>query len=204
MQKSFAEGKTPEAISQVASKVSDTIKTMRKHAATGRAHVFYTQHGYLNGTTCDHHANYKRHWASRGAGADCSSMAIGDPDFDFIDQLEKPNSDSNLEPVLRKEVYDAFHGSQLHSLLQQRGVNTVAISGWESNICCDSTARAAFFYGYRVIFLSDGTDTSDGEAVHNATVTNLDWIAADAMTCCQFTDAVDATLNEGGSGHNHA
>jgi len=95
----------------------------------------------------------------------------------------------------------------------------VVIAGWETNICCDSTARAAFFYGYRcraclpqqylkwcvcavlyciwqirVIFLSDGTDTSDGEEVHNATVKNMDWIAADAMTCKEFEGTASRTL----------
>jgi ureidoacrylate peracid hydrolase len=124
-------------------------------------------------------------------------MAVSNPAFGFIEQLAKPDigkGGTDSEPVLRKEVYDAFHGSNLHNLLQERGVNTIAIAGWESNICCDSTARAAFFNGYRVVFLSDGTDTSDGEMVHNATVTNMGWIAADVMTCAQFTKVLDATL----------
>ena len=92
------------------------------------------------------------------------------------------------------QVYDAIHESSLHSRLQEWGVNTVVISGWDTNVCCDSTARAAFFRDYRVVFLSDGTGTPNGLAAHQATLTNMDSILADTMRCQQLRAALNSTL----------
>ena len=90
-------------------------------------------------------------------------MSMGSDGFKLISEIQPRLVDGEL--ILRKEVYDAFHESSLHNRLQEWGVDTVVISGWDTNICCDSTARAAFFRDYRVIFLSDGTATPNGYVV---------------------------------------
>jgi nicotinamidase-related amidase len=148
---------------EMISEVQETINTFRAFKDTGRAHIVYTQHGYVNGTTCDHHSEYKRYWHSRGEPSNCDSMSMGSDGFKLISEIQPRLVDGEL--ILRKEVYDAFHESSLHNRLQEWGVDTVVISGWDTNICCDSTARAAFFRDYRVIFLSDGTATPNGYVV---------------------------------------
>lgn len=73
-----------------------------------------------------------------------------------------------------KYRYGAFveGSSDLHGLLQARGIRTVIVTGTATNVCCESTARDAMMLNYEVIFVSDGTAAlSDFE--HNATLGNL-------------------------------
>lgn len=74
--------------------------------------------------------------------------------------------------VRDKTRYDAFHGTQLEAELLQRGIRTVAISGVLTNMCCETTARAAFVRDFDVIFLADANATTFHEA-HRASLRNL-------------------------------
>jgi ureidoacrylate peracid hydrolase len=56
-----------------------------------------------------------------------------------------------------KHKYDAFHRTDLDTLLRNIGADTVIITGVTSNCCCESTARSAFEHDYRVAFISDAT-----------------------------------------------
>lgn len=44
---------------------------------------------------------------------------------------------------------------ELPSLLAQRGIDTVLVTGTVANVCCESTARDASTQGYRVIMVAD-------------------------------------------------
>lgn len=63
--------------------------------------------------------------------------------------------------ILNKPRYGAFHGTDLEMILRSRGIDTVIVSGIATNICCETTAREAAQRDFRVIFLSDGTATTD-------------------------------------------
>ncbi len=92
---------------------------------------------------------------------------------------------------VRKSRFGAFvpGASDLHSILQARGIDTLIITGTATNVCCESTARDAMMMNYNVAFVSGGTAThSDVE--HNATLGNLIASFADIMT----TDEVIARL----------
>jgi ureidoacrylate peracid hydrolase len=92
---------------------------------------------------------------------------------------------------VRKSRFGAFvpGASDLHSVLQARGIDTLIITGTATNVCCESTARDAMMMNYNVAFVSDGTAThSDIE--HNATLGNLIANFADVMT----TDEIVARL----------
>lgn len=82
-----------------------------------------------------------------------------------------------LEPdandlVLRKAACSAFHQTTLHDFLQVSAVESVLITGVLSNLCCESTARAAFDHGYDVFFGLDST-AAYNEDQHLATLLNL-------------------------------
>ena len=90
-----------------------------------------------------------------------------------------------------KSRFGAFvpGASDLHAILQARGIDTLIITGTATNVCCESTARDAMMMNYKVAFIADGTAThSDVE--HNATLGNLIANFADVMT----TDEVIALL----------
>ncbi len=76
--------------------------------------------------------------------------------------------------VVRKSRFGAFvpGSSDLHARLQQRGIDTLIISGTLSHVCCDATARDAMMMNYRVFFISDANATTT-DAEHGATLTGL-------------------------------
>lgn len=61
--------------------------------------------------------------------------------------------------VIDKPVYSAFANRLLHDELRQRRVNTLVVTGAETNVCVLATVLAAVF-GYRVIVVKDGLCSS--------------------------------------------
>jgi len=78
------------------------------------------------------------------------------------------------EPVLNKQRYDAFIGTPLDTMLRALERRTVVLTGFGTNVCVESTARHAVFLDYRIVLVSDATDTADGPTAHRA---SLDTIA---------------------------
>ena len=56
-----------------------------------------------------------------------------------------------------KHKYDAFHDTDMSTVLKNMGKDTVIIVGVATEVCCESTARAAFFHDYKVVLLNDAT-----------------------------------------------
>ena len=67
--------------------------------------------------------------------------------------------------LIHKSLPGSFTGTNLEMWLRERGVETVVIAGYMTQMCCDTTARQAVHLGFGVEFLSDGTGTL---AVKNA------------------------------------
>lgn len=63
--------------------------------------------------------------------------------------------------LIEKRRYSAFQNTDLELILRNKGIDTVIIGGVATNICCESTAREAFFKDFKVVFLSDGNATFD-------------------------------------------
>ena len=76
------------------------------------------------------------------------------------------------EKVITKSRYSAFYNTSLETNLRCLRVEDLVITGVMTNLCCESTARDAFFRDYRVFFLLDATATID-EEFHLATLRNL-------------------------------
>jgi ureidoacrylate peracid hydrolase len=92
---------------------------------------------------------------------------------------------------VRKRRFGAFvqGSSDLHEILQSRGIDTLIITGTATNVCCESTARDAMMMNYKVAFISDGCATFN-DAEHNATLDIMAYAYADVMS----TDEVVALL----------
>ncbi len=82
----------------------------------------------------------------------------GTHSFDLFTDLKTPLAS---EYRIVKHKYDAFHRTDLDTLLRNLGIDTVLITGVTSNCCCESTARSAFEHDYRVAFTTDGTAAFD-------------------------------------------
>ena len=63
--------------------------------------------------------------------------------------------------IIEKTLPDSFTGTELESWLRKNSIDTVVISGYMTQMCCDTTARQAMHLGFNVEFLSDATGTLD-------------------------------------------
>jgi nicotinamidase-related amidase len=63
---------------------------------------------------------------------------------------------------LRKRTPNSFHQTELHQLLQDRGVSRVIICGLQTEFCVDTTVRQALPLGYGVTLAADAHSTADG------------------------------------------
>lgn len=61
--------------------------------------------------------------------------------------------------TFRKTVHNALTDSGLQQWLEQRQVKHVIISGLRSEQCCETTARVASDFGYRVTYVTEATLT---------------------------------------------
>ncbi|NJD58378.1 MAG: hypothetical protein C3F13_09145 [Anaerolineales bacterium] len=76
------------------------------------------------------------------------------------------------EKQVLKHRYSSFYNTDLETILRVMKVEDLVISGIMTNMCCESTARDAYFRDYRVFFLADGTG-SITEEMHLASLLNL-------------------------------
>lgn len=67
-----------------------------------------------------------------------------------------------------KKRYDCFLGTDLDFVLRSHGINTLLITGVNTNSCVLATTTAANVRDYSVIVVEDCVDSMDGEALHAA------------------------------------
>ena len=63
--------------------------------------------------------------------------------------------------VIEKAFPGSFTGTDLEEWLIKHEIDTLVISGYMTQMCCDTTARQVFHQGFYVEFLSDATGTLD-------------------------------------------
>ena len=88
-------------------------------------------------------------------GEGASAFVKGSDGWELHGAAKKIDADHCVE----KHLPSAFVGTDLQAWLEANGVDTVVISGYMTQFCCDTTARWAMHLGYNVEFLSDGTAT---------------------------------------------
>jgi nicotinamidase-related amidase len=84
-----------------------------------------------------------------------AEFSPGHPLFRLMDFLA-PRPD---EPVIVKTTRNCFTSTNLQPWLLARGVRRVAITGIQTEQCCETTARVAADLGFAVDFVMDGTLT---------------------------------------------
>ncbi|PON16648.1 cysteine hydrolase [Candidatus Entotheonella serta] len=90
-----------------------------------------------------------------------------------------------------KNRFSAFlpGASDIEEQLHRRGIDTVAITGTLTNVCCESSARDAMMRNFHVIMLPDGNATYN-DVLHNASLTTLSIAFADLMTSDEVIQAL--------------
>ncbi|RGB40746.1 Isochorismatase-like protein [Rhizophagus diaphanus] len=129
--------------------------------------VFWTQHG---------HRNLKFDGGAVGRWRSSTSIDV----LDFV--------------IKNKTRYDAFYRTELGSILTSLGIETLIISGAETNLCCEATARSGFDQDYNIVFLKDATVT-ENEEMHKATLLNLEYGVAKIATVTEVIEWLDKRVN---------
>ncbi|RIA90960.1 Isochorismatase-like protein [Glomus cerebriforme] len=164
-------------------KVQSIVKTCHEKNIP----VFWTQHGHRN-LEFDGGA-VGRWWGDR-------NIKWGSEEWKILRELQpfvsrSPTSLDILDFVIKNKTrYDAFHNTELSSLLISLGIKTLIISGIETNLCCESTARRGFDQDYNIVFLKDAT-TTENEEMHEATLLNLGYGVAKIATVVEVIEWLD-------------
>lgn len=95
--------------------------------------------------------------------------------------------------VVEKNKDSGFYETNLHELLQERGVDTVVVTGMQTQICVQTTAADAFFRGYNIWVPADCVVSAQEADKKRA----LEWLDG---YCATVTDSADVlrTIDEHG------
>jgi ureidoacrylate peracid hydrolase len=83
----------------------------------------------------------------------------------IVDDLTPDDGDIVIEG---KRGLDTFASTNLDFILRSKGITTIAIGGFLTNCCVESTMRSGYENGYKVITLSDCVAATSAEEHENA------------------------------------
>ena len=109
--------------------------------------VVFTRHVYRPGRADEGRNLHSAHPRL----AEISSLAAGSWDAEVVDELGCGPDDL----VVDKARFDAFLWTSLDPLLRGLGAEELVVCGVVTNICVESTVRAAYMRDYRVTLLGD-------------------------------------------------
>ena len=101
--------------------------------------------------------------------------------------------------LIEKNLPGSFTGTILETWLREKQIDTVVVSGYMTQMCCDTTARQAFHLGFGVEFLSDATGTlaiaNEGgsitaEELHRAILVTQGMLFSKVMSTAKWIDAL--------------
>jgi nicotinamidase-related amidase len=114
---------------------------------------------------------------------DSSAFVKGDWGAEIVDALAPQGGDVIVEG---KRGLDTFATTNLDFILRARGITTIALGGFLTNCCVESTMRTGYEKGYEVITLSDCVAATSTEEHENAI--RFDYpMFSDVMTAHAFT-----------------
>jgi nicotinamidase-related amidase len=96
---------------------------------------------------------------------DSTAFVKGSWGAEIVDDLAPQEGDIIVEG---KRGPDAFATTNLDFILRARGITTIAIGGFLTNCCVESTMRSGYEKGYQVVTLSDCVAATSPEEHDNA------------------------------------
>ncbi|MDB5621880.1 MAG: isochorismatase hydrolase [Devosia sp.] len=92
--------------------------------------------------------------------------------------------------VIDKAVYSPWWSGSLHQRLQAEGINTLVITGGETEVCVLSTVMGAIDLGYHVVLPKDAVCSSAAET-HVAMLSIYDSRFGIQLTACTTQEVLD-------------
>jgi nicotinamidase-related amidase len=87
-------------------------------------------------------------------------MASGSAEWRIVPELVP----TDAEPVVEKHYGDAFEDTTLETVLAERGIGRLVVTGAETDACIRSTIHGGFTRGYDVTLVSDAHTAGDKSA----------------------------------------
>ena len=134
-----------------------------------------------------------------------STMAAfrkGSHEWELHPDIAKRKRDTLVE----KTLPGSFTSTNLETWLREKGISTVVICGYMTQMCCDTTARQAMHLGFSVEFLSDATGTLDiynsagsvtAEELHRAVLVTQAMRFSKVMTTKEWAAGLGPTHGRG-------
>ena len=170
----YAAADSPLLVPAFAESLANINRLIEVFAASGRP-VVYIRHAHrADGRDAGRMFDF-------GGTVEPLSFVEGSAEVEYVPDLKMVPDGLHMT----KRRYSAFEGTELDVILRSLGVNRLAICGYMTNFCCDSTARAAHDRDYFVDFIADATGAPD---------------LGESFTQPQIIAAVSATLAAGFAG----
>jgi nicotinamidase-related amidase len=132
-----------------------TVATVKRARELGALIVFSPI-----GFTSDYHELSPRPYGILKGVVDTKAFRKGTWGAEMVDVLTPEDQDIVIEG---KRGLDAFASTNLDFVLRARGITTIALGGFLTNCCVESTMRTGYEKGYDVITLTDCTATVSEE-----------------------------------------
>ncbi len=150
--------------------------------------------GYPSSPTWLRHAPFKVGSAVTSPAGEPSRTLIRDTwSTDILTALSPQAEDL----VFYKSRFSGFFGTELHDILQQRGVQRLIVVGATTSVCVDSTVRDAMFRDYHCLVVSDATAepiAADApRSNHEASLLTFELLFAHVGTTADVVAALNAT-----------
>jgi nicotinamidase-related amidase len=101
--------------------------------------------------------------------------------------------------LIEKNLPGSFTGTALEDWLRKQAIETLVISGYMTQMCCDTTARQAIHLGFAIEFLSDATGTlafsnkagsATAEELHRTVLVIQDSFESKVVTAAEWIDSL--------------
>jgi nicotinamidase-related amidase len=148
------------------------------HFATGYHEITGHPYGILKGVV-DSNAFVKGSWGAQ-----------------IVDDFKPADDDIVLEG---KRGLDTFASTNLDFILRSKGIETVALSGFLTNCCVESTMRSAYERGYEVVTLTDCMAATSQEEHDNAVKYDYPMFSK-PMTGKEFSATLSGDATDGSRG----
>lgn len=119
--------------------------------------------------------------------------------WELLDEIKNISYDHYIE----KNFPSSFVGTDLEEWLRTNNIDTLVISGYMTQFCCDTTARYGYHLGFNVEFLSDATATLafenkvgkvSAEELHRAILVVQASRFSNVMSTQEWIDTISANI----------
>ncbi len=126
---------------------------------------------------------------------DTNAFVKGSWGADFVGEVSPQPGDIVLEG---KRGLDAFASTNLDFILRSKGIETVALGGFLTNCCVESTMRSAYEKGFEVVTLTDCVGATSAEEHANAITYDYPMFSK-PMTAAEFAASLSGGSAADGS-----